>query len=145
MFGAIKVTRKSLKRKFIYSGYGITFDRGDSWSFINLFVWNVVISVLKVAYRDILKILKISFKTSSRTNWWYWRSCWWSRKKCVIIILIIQKQNFVSIQIKMVIITIFTSMEHRYVNLRHLAIYFLIIEWRFIGKVLSMVFHLLIV
>ena len=38
LFGATNKVKNSDKEKYIYSGYGITFDSAGSWSFDNDFV-----------------------------------------------------------------------------------------------------------
>ena len=43
LFGATNVVKNSDKEKYLYSGYGITFDSRDSWSFDNDFARNVII------------------------------------------------------------------------------------------------------
>ena len=43
LFGAVKLSRNAIKRKFIYNGYRIGFDWGASWSFSNDFHRNGVI------------------------------------------------------------------------------------------------------
>ena len=43
MFGATNVVKNSGKEKYVYSGYGITFDSGGSWSFSNDTARNVII------------------------------------------------------------------------------------------------------
>ena len=42
-FGATNVRKNSDKSKWAYTGYGIVFDGGGSWSFGNDFVRNVII------------------------------------------------------------------------------------------------------
>ena len=42
LFGATNVVKNSDKEKYVYSGYGITFDSGGSWSFDNGFARNVI-------------------------------------------------------------------------------------------------------
>ena len=43
LFGATNVVKNSDKEKYVYRGYGITFDSGSSWSFDDEFARNVVI------------------------------------------------------------------------------------------------------
>ena len=43
LFGATNTVKNSDKEKYVYSGYGITFDSGGSWSSGNDFVRNVII------------------------------------------------------------------------------------------------------
>ena len=43
LFGATNVVKNSDKEKYVYSGYGITFDSGGLWSFGNDFAGNVII------------------------------------------------------------------------------------------------------
>ena len=43
LFGAINIVKNSNKDKWVYSGYGITFDRGDWWSFGNSTARSVII------------------------------------------------------------------------------------------------------
>ena len=45
LFGATNIVKKSDKEKYVYSGYGITFDSGFSWSFDNGTARNVIIFV----------------------------------------------------------------------------------------------------
>ena len=40
---ATNIVKNSDKEKYVYSGYGITFDSGGSWSFNNSTVRNVII------------------------------------------------------------------------------------------------------
>ena len=42
-FGATNIVKNSVKEKYVYSGYGITFDSAGSWSFSNGTVGNVII------------------------------------------------------------------------------------------------------
>ena len=44
LFGATNVVKNRNKEKYVYSGYGIIFDRAGSWSFDNDFARNVIIS-----------------------------------------------------------------------------------------------------
>ena len=43
LFEASSKVKNSDKEKYVYSGYGITFDSADSWSFDNDFARNVII------------------------------------------------------------------------------------------------------
>ena len=43
LFGATSVVKISDKEKYVYSGYWITFNSADSWSFDNNIAWNVII------------------------------------------------------------------------------------------------------
>ena len=43
LFGATNIIEKSDKEKYVYSGYGITFDSADSWSFGNGTARNVTV------------------------------------------------------------------------------------------------------
>ena len=38
LFGATNIVKNSDKEKYVYSGYGITFDSGGSWSFDNVII-----------------------------------------------------------------------------------------------------------
>ena len=42
-FGASTITKNSYKEKYVYSGYGITFDSACWWSFDNETAKNVII------------------------------------------------------------------------------------------------------
>ena len=43
LFRATNIVKNSDKEKYVYSGYGITFDSTGSWSFDNEFSRNVII------------------------------------------------------------------------------------------------------
>ena len=43
LFGAINIVKNSDKEKYVYSGYGKTFDSAGLWSFDNDFARNVII------------------------------------------------------------------------------------------------------
>ena len=43
LFGVTNIVKYSDKEKYVYSGYGITFDSADSWSFHNHFARNAII------------------------------------------------------------------------------------------------------
>ena len=43
LFGIFKLTRNTIKIKFISNWQGIAFDRADSWSFGNNFARNVIV------------------------------------------------------------------------------------------------------
>ena len=43
LFGASNVEKNVDREKYVYSGYGIIFDSGGSWSFDNCFARNVII------------------------------------------------------------------------------------------------------
>ena len=43
LFRATFIVKNSNKEKYVYSGYGITFDSAGSWSFGNDFARNVTI------------------------------------------------------------------------------------------------------
>ena len=42
LFGLTNIVKNSDKEKYVYSGYGITFDSAGSWSFDNDFARNVI-------------------------------------------------------------------------------------------------------
>ena len=44
LFGATSMVKNSNKEKYVYSGYGITFDSAGKWSFDNSTARNVIIS-----------------------------------------------------------------------------------------------------
>ena len=46
LFGATNIAKNSYKSKWVYSGYGIAFDRLGSWSLINEFGRNVITFVV---------------------------------------------------------------------------------------------------
>ena len=46
LFGTTNIVKNSDKEKYVYSGYGITFDSGGSWSFDNDTVRNVIFFVV---------------------------------------------------------------------------------------------------
>ena len=61
MFDPVKLTRNVVKRKFIYSCYGMAFDRARSKNFGNKLAWNaVILGVDKSSLRH-SKIMKIRF------------------------------------------------------------------------------------
>ena len=43
LFGATNIVKNSDKEKYVYNGYGITFDSGVSWRYNDDFAWNVVV------------------------------------------------------------------------------------------------------
>ena len=43
LFAVTNIVKNSDKEKYVYSGYGITFDSAGSWSFDNDFARNVII------------------------------------------------------------------------------------------------------
>ena len=43
LFGAFKIVKISDKEKYVYCGYGVTFDSAGLWSFGNDFARNVII------------------------------------------------------------------------------------------------------
>ena len=43
-FGATSIVKNSDKEKYVYSGYGITFDSASSWGFNNDTARNIIIS-----------------------------------------------------------------------------------------------------
>ena len=43
MSSTTNIKKSSAKSKWLYTGYGIAFDGGDSWSFDNYFVKNFMI------------------------------------------------------------------------------------------------------
>ena len=50
MFGATNVVKNIGKEKYVYSGHGITFDSGGSWSFSNGTARNVIIFGVDITY-----------------------------------------------------------------------------------------------
>ena len=42
LFGATNIIKNSDNKKYVYSGYGISFDSAGSWSFGNGFARNVI-------------------------------------------------------------------------------------------------------
>ena len=46
LFGATNLLKNNDKEKWVYSGYGITFDAAGSWNFCYFLVRNVVILVV---------------------------------------------------------------------------------------------------
>ena len=61
LFGATSVVKSVDKEKYVYSGYGNTFDSAGSWSFENDIARNVIILVLIVIPQLISAILGITF------------------------------------------------------------------------------------
>ena len=59
IFGTAKLTRNTIKRKFIYNGFGLVFDVARSWSFGTECPQNVL--VLTLVHQDSLKIMKVIF------------------------------------------------------------------------------------
>ena len=47
LFGALKLTIKTMKRNFIYNGYKIAFNGAGLWSFSNDFASYVIVSVVE--------------------------------------------------------------------------------------------------
>ena len=43
LFGATNIVKNSDKSKWVYTGHGIGFDGGSSWSFVNDFHQNIII------------------------------------------------------------------------------------------------------
>ena len=59
-FGSTNIVRDNDKEKYVYSGYGITFDGKCSWSFNNDFARNVIIFVAdnsSLSHIDNLKMI----------------------------------------------------------------------------------------
>ena len=61
LFGATNVVENSDKEKYVYSGYGVTFDSGGSWSFDNDLAKNTIIFRLIIVHHLILTIARIIF------------------------------------------------------------------------------------
>ena len=61
LFGATTIVKNNDKEKYVYSGYGITFNGTDWWSFGNATARKVIILVLIIAHHDMLTIAKTTF------------------------------------------------------------------------------------
>ena len=61
MFGAINIVNSSNKDKWVYSDYGIAFDRGDWWSFGNSTFRSVTISGVDNSSSSHVENLKNNF------------------------------------------------------------------------------------
>ena len=61
MLGANNLVKNSDKEKWVYSGYGITFDAAGSWHFGNYLFRNVVIFVVGNIHLLMLAIARIIF------------------------------------------------------------------------------------
>lgn len=59
LFGAVKLTRDTIKRKFVFNGFGLAFDIARSWSFVTEWPQNVL--VLTLVHQGFLKIMKVIF------------------------------------------------------------------------------------
>ena len=59
LFDDVKLARNTVKRKFIYSVFGLVFDIARSWSFFTEWPQNVL--VLTLFHQDFLKIMKVIF------------------------------------------------------------------------------------
>ena len=88
MFGAVKLTNNADIDKYLYSGYGIGFDRKGSFSFpgggfgLNVIIFGVDMSSsvhVDNKKKDILIIGKVQHKD--------WASVQWLLKKCIQLIL----------------------------------------------------------
>ena len=66
------LVRHSIKSKFTYSGWGIAFDREESWSFDDDFVRNVVICGVDNASSSHTDNQKCNISGARwRAKWWY--------------------------------------------------------------------------
>ena len=70
LFLATNIVKNSDKTRWIYSAYGITFDREGWWSFGNGTARNVIILVLVVIHHHILTIAETTFDIRFRSNFW---------------------------------------------------------------------------
>ena len=62
LFDATSVVENNDKEKHVYSGYGITFESVDSWSFNNGTARTFILLVLTIAHHLMLTIARIMFK-----------------------------------------------------------------------------------
>ena len=61
LFGANNIVKNSDKNKYVFSGYGTTFDALGSWKFGNDLTRNIIILMFIIVYHLILIITKITF------------------------------------------------------------------------------------
>ena len=59
--GANNIVKDSDKNKYVFSGYGTTFDALGSWKFGNDHTRNIIILMFIIVYHLILIITKITF------------------------------------------------------------------------------------
>ena len=119
LFGATNIAKNSDKEKYVYSGYGITFDSTGSWSFDNDFSGNVMVFDVDNSSLFHSDNRKNNFLILGEGAAYAISESFGSpEKKLIILILLKQTQNFVWVFIIMLIIVIFLLMEKRHFNLK---------------------------
>ena len=70
LFGATNIVKNSDKEKYLYSGYGITFDSGSFWSFDIDAARNVIIFGFDNSSSSHSDNRKNNFNIRWRSNFW---------------------------------------------------------------------------
>ena len=105
-FGAPNVVKISDKEKFVYSGYGITFDDAVPWSFDNDYAWDVTIFGVDNSSSSHRDNFKNNFLILGEVSTYGINRSFESPEKGLVLILLRQIQNFVWVCITMLIIVI---------------------------------------
>ena len=106
MLGATSIVKNSNKEKWVYCGYGITFDGAGSWNFGNDFPRNVIIFGVdssSLCYTDNCKNNFFQLLVLMETLF--------HQRKNLVLISVRQRQNFTRVCIIMVVIVICLLME----------------------------------
>ena len=95
LFGATNVVKNSGKEKYVYSGFGITFDRAGSWSFGNDSARNVMIFGVDNSSSSHSDNRKNNFLILGEGPILELMEALDHQKKSLVLILVKQTQNFV--------------------------------------------------
>ena len=113
LYGQANIIKNVDKEKYVYSGYGITFDSVGSWNFGSAFAWNAIIFVVDNSSSSHVYNRKNKFLILGEGPTYDINGSFGSLEKCLILILLKQTRNFVWVYIIMLIIVICLSMKQK--------------------------------
>ena len=94
LFGESSVVKNSDKEKYMYSGYGITFDSTGSWSFSNDTARNVIIFGVDNSSSSQTENRKNKFLVLGEVQLLKLMEALADQKKSLVLILVNQTKNF---------------------------------------------------
>ena len=113
-----QLIQKKIVIKHVYSGYGITFDSGGSWSFDHDFARNVIIVGVDNSSSSHSDNCNNKFLITDQVSTYGINGSFGSLEKKFSLILVKQTQNFAWACIMMLMIVICLLMEKKYLSLK---------------------------
>ena len=104
LFGATNIVKNSDKSKWVYTGHGIGFDGGSSWSFVNDFHQNIIIFGVDNSSSPHADKHKNNISVLGEGPIYDVNGSFVQQRKSLVLTLLRQRQHFASVNITIMII-----------------------------------------